>query len=114
MAAKKKKKAAAKSTAKKGAAKKAAPKGKAKAPKAKKAAKGKGRGKGEKTRAQALAEARGKISRKDKTPKLRVKNMLSDVQHAVIQAYAAASREMAEWLAAARKAADKAAAEKVS
>lgn len=73
----------------------------------KKTTKAAGREKGAKTRAQALAEAREKIVRKKETPRLtRLKEALphfSEMYHQVIQAYAAASREMAERLAAARR-----------
>ena len=114
MAAKKKKtsvKASRKGAAGKKPAKKASKKAASKKPAAKKASKkaapsskAKGRSSGGKTRAQALDEARKKISRKTKTPRFsKVGTRAAEISQAVIQAYAAASREMAEWLAAARR-----------
>jgi hypothetical protein len=98
MAAKKKK------TAKKSKAARPAPK-KAKGKKAAPAKKTKKAAKPVKTRSQALAEARRKVPRKTKTPRLgRDSAMSSSLSAQIIQAYAAASREMAEWLAAARRA----------
>jgi len=99
---KKAKKAAPKKAAKKivkKAAKKAAPK---KA--AKKVAK-----KQPRDRASALAHARARIKKTRPTPKFKPRrNGSSDrqrrIDQQIIAAYAAASRELAEWVAAARRA----------
>jgi hypothetical protein len=77
-------------------------KGKAKKAAAKRATKATG---GEKTRAQRVADVRKKIVRRSKTPRIATTGPGAALEklHHVIQAYAAASREMAEWLAAARQ-----------
>lgn len=86
------------------AAKKAAPKKAKAAPKKAKAAPKAKKKADTKTRAQALQEARKKVPLKGKTPRIGKRSIVSELSQTVISAYAGASRELAELLAAARRA----------